>query len=240
MKRTVTIDSNVPRNKRTKLNPKHYKKSFRSHIGFNERVRKAVQRITETKRKSKVLNEQTITTIAADPALISFPMDPQVGAGAYQRIGNQVRMVGLRCKVILHNNSSAIPMYIRCAILRVKNGSSTANSTVLSDLFDPLEGGGDVTYPGGLGSLIRRFNSEQLEVIKDTQIDLENQVGHTKIFSFYKRFDEPIVYSDLDQAEPFNTRFVLLLLPLRADSDESLGQTLEYSLVQDFYYKDNN
>uniref|UniRef100_UPI004047F9FF hypothetical protein n=1 Tax=Algoriphagus sp. TaxID=1872435 RepID=UPI004047F9FF len=74
----------------------------------------------------------------------------------------------------MHNTSGSATgiAYVRMAILEVKAGAAQTNASVITDLYDPLASGGDVTYSGGLPSLLRSFNKEQTRVLRDEVVTL--------------------------------------------------------------------
>lgn len=147
-------------------------------------------------------------------------------------------------KMLFHNNATAIgkSMLVRVAVLKVLHGDSYTNTDLETDLFDPLSSGGDVTYTGGMTSLIRRFNSEAVKVMSDQVVKLAannaENADNTQLVSYYRKLNEVWTYSDGDQAHPINCRYVVILWPLLSNSDESLGETLEYSYILDSYYKE--
>lgn len=242
---SVTQESYYPASKKARKAPKTVKRVYKKRSpAFDAKVRAAMLRQIETKHRARIETEQTTTTIAPSPIIDDFPENIGIGTNSYNRIGNKVTGTGIKMSMILHNNATGIgkTMLVRVAILKVLRGNSYTNTDIETDLFDPLSSGGDVTYSGGLPSLIRRFNSEELKVLYDKVHSLaannDENTNNTQIVKFYKRLNEEWVYTDGDQTHPSNCRYVMILWPLLSNSDESLGETLEYSFVLDCYYKE--
>lgn len=213
-----------------------------SNKNFDRRVRQVILRHAEPKKKQSMGEEQLKTTIDVDPYIIDVPFDATQGDATYERIGNRITARGLSCKFLIHNTSTstAAISYVRIAILEVKAGAAQTNAGLVVDLYDPLASGSDVTYSGGLGSLLRSFNKEQVRVLKDDVLLLNkgNADNPVIIYDKYFSLNEELIYSDSDQTQPWNKRYVALLLPLQIDSDEGMGTQIEVSHLLTAYYKD--
>jgi len=208
---------------------------------FDRRVRQVIMRTAESKKRQSAANEQTMTTIDADFTVIDFPWDIAGGDKEYNRDGNRVNARGISAKAIFHNNSTTLSCVLRVAILEVKAGVSATNADITGAIFDPLSSGSDVTYSGGLSSLLRSFNKEQVRVLRDDRITLGSSPSNsdnTVVYEKYIPLNTALIYSDSDQTQPYNKRYIMVMLPLQANADESTGVTVEYSYLLSAYYKD--
>lgn len=215
-----------------------------SNKSFDRRVRQVIMRTIEPKKRQKNAEEQTMTTIDADFTVIDFPWDIASGDKEYNRDGNRVQARGISAKMVFNlNNATAGTVLVRVAILEVKAGVSASNADITGAIFDPLSNGSDVTYSGGVSSLLRSFNTEQVRVLRDEVITLgplsaENGGANVHIYKRYVPLNTPLIWSDTDQTQPYNKRYIMAMLPLQANSDESTGATVEYSYLLTAYYKD--
>ncbi len=240
----VTQDYAPPsKSRRTVKRTRKYGKP--SNSSFDRRVRQVIMRAAEPKRHSSQGDEVVKTTIDVDPFVIDIPFNIGVGDHTFNRTGNRIHAKGLRCQVLLHNTSGSATgiAYVRMAILEVKAGAAQTNASVITDLYDPLASGGDVTYSGGLPSLLRSFNKEQTRVLRDevvtlTALSTNNAGSGVHIYKKYVPLNEDLFFSDGDLTQPWNKRYIMLILPLQANSDESTGTNVEVSYVMDAYYKD--
>lgn len=241
----VTQDySDPPSSRRKTVKRKRFFPKGKNSV-FDRRVREVILRSAEPKRHSSQGDEQLKTTIDVDPYIIDIPFNLGLGDNTFNRTGNRVHARGIRAQVLLHNRSgtSAATCFVRMAILEVKAGAAQTNAGFITDLYDPLASGGDVTYSGGLPSLLRSFNKEQLKVLRDEVVTLSptdagNGQSGVVIYKKYVPLDEKLFYSDGDLSQPWNKRYVVLILPLQANSDESTGTQVEVSYVLDSYFKD--
>jgi len=207
-----------------------------------QQVKRLVNQTRETKYLTQWNIEQSINTNWATPYVLPITLSPSQGSQSNQRVGNKISPVGFKFSAVLHNNSSQTVM-VRLLIMQIMDGK-TSDSNVCNTLFEGA-GGQDVTPTPTMISLIRKVNREEFIVLKDDIIALGyDAAGYSSpnprvvAYKHYAKLSGEQTFHDINDELPENDRIVVVLLPVRADGDESLGESVEISYTSDFYYKD--
>lgn len=196
----------------------------------------------ETKMISAFFTEISLNTLTTSAELIEFPY-PALGSAANQRLGNKIDGVGLKVKLLFHNNNS-IPIHVRMLILQIPQGERFTNSAILNELFDVSTPG---TTPeaagapaGNTSDLIRQVNRGEIKVIRDKVVPLLSSSVDTGIGmeEVYVRTPGRITFPDSAQTTPIANRYIIVLIPRRSDNDESMGATVEVTGHVTKYWKD--
>jgi len=209
---------------------------------LNAAIRSYNWKQRETKMISAFQSEATMSTLTTLAEIVEFPA-PALGSAANQRLGNKIDGVGIRVKLLLHNNGS-IPVHVRFLILKIPQGERFTNSQILNELFDSSSPGTTPetsAAPTGLtADLIRQINRGEIIVIRDKVIPLLSSSVDTGIAmeDVYVRTPGRITYPDSAQTTSVNDRFVFVMIPRRSDNDESLGTTIEFTSQVTKYFKD--
>lgn len=217
------------------------RKMFRSPAIPRPRMRAAIdaaiRRQRETKFVTYVENELALSSLSATGYVRLFPL-PAVGAGSHQRIGNKIDVVGIKAAVVLHNNNISDFCAVRVLLLEVFDGNQSTTA-IANGAFEGASGG-DLGISGLLYDMIKKTNREQVRVIRDQLFTLNgsNQGEKLQVFKHYAKINQQMVFQDNLASVPVNSHYALLLLNLEGDGDESLGSTVDASIIMDMYYKD--
>lgn len=201
-------------------------------------VEDAIYRASETKVVCAVASEQSVNTIGA-VSVFSVPV-PSDGAKGNERIGNKVRCVGIGSKLMFHNNNTSETIWVRAALLEVKNGQMT-NSQIQSNLF---EGTSDQTVgeAGNQFELIRKLDKEYFTVLRDECIPLgpKAESEGIKFLQYYANLKgKDMKFNDSVAIQPVGTsRYVWIVMAREGDADEGIGSVIECTYSLDFYFKE--
>lgn len=184
------------------------------------------------------LSEANLSTLSANGAYVYRWPVPPVGASSNERIGNKIKMTGLSAKYLIYNPSS-VTIWVRMLVLRVKEGRQLTDTEIVNELYD---GGSaqDVGPAGTLPDLIKRINKERFTVLQDKieTIDISNGGQKVAVGTYWRRFNTDMIFADEILDEAVNQRYVMVVVPLEADGDESLGSNFELTHTLSMYYKD--
>lgn len=198
-------------------------------------VEKLIKKNTETKIVTNNNYELGLTTLST--GTVYDIVTPLNGSGANQRVGNRIQPVGIGIKTLYHTLTSTEAL-VRQLVLEVKQGYEITNTEVLSSLFES-QSGADIGVDGTLRDAMRKVNREMFRVLKDDVLIFANATAErTKMTRHYFKLSGEMIFSDINSTLGQNKRYVVVTLPMEADGDESLGQTIEFSYNFDFYYKD--
>jgi len=181
----------------------------------------------------------TLTTIAE---VVNFPV-PGLGTAANQRVGNRIEGVGIKIKLLLHNNTS-VPIHVRFLILKIPQGQRMDNARIQSELFETsgstAVGETSASPVGPTADLIRQVNRGEIQVIRDKVVPLNASTVDTGMAmeEIYVRTPGMFVFPDSDTTEPIDNRFVFVLIPRRSDNDEATGSNVEFTFCVTKYFKD--
>jgi len=228
---------------RTKGGSKTYRKSSRMYRpNVTSAIRSFNWKQRETKMISAYFTEVSMNTLTTLGEVIEFPY-PALGTGANQRVGNKLDGVGLKVKLLFHNNNS-IPIHVRFLILQIPQGERFTNTAILNELFDVSTPGNvpeTATAPAGNTSdLIRSINRGEIKVIRDKVVPLLSSSVDTGIAmeDVYIKTPGRVTFADSAQTTPINNRYIVVLIPRRSDNDEGMGSTVELTGVVTKYWKD--
>lgn len=207
----------------------------------NAAIRAFNWRQRETKMISTFSSENVMNTLLPLSYVIPFPV-PQLGTGANNRTGNKIEGVGLKMKLLLNNNAS-LPILVRVMIIRIPQGDKFTDAQVSSALFETSSTSvPEVSAaPTGLtADLIRQVNRGELQVIRDKVVPLLGTSVDTGVAmeEVYVRIPGIITLPDSNALTQMSARYVVVMLPRRSDSDESVGSVVEYSITLTKYFKD--
>jgi len=206
-------------------------------------ITSAVARARETKYAFAGVQEANLTTVTpATPFLYNFP-DVRQGTQSYERVGNKIEPTKLEASFIMHNNSS-VTVYARVMVFRLK-GSFVSNAILQNEFFEGVLGQ-DQPISNNLSDLIRKHDKETIDMMYDEVIPLgyeaagystpNARMAHRKL-SFKPRVKN-MVYQDTDQTQPVKDNYWLGVIFRRADDDENIGETIEFTNELGMYYKD--
>lgn len=208
----------------------------------NAAIRKAVQAARETKKCSSRNQEVSLTTIGGGGYYIyDFPV-PDIGASSEDRIGCKITPTKMQFKWLFNNNSTK-DVFMRVCVLRSKQGRAYSNSDLMSKVFDGT-GGYDGTVTGTVHDLIATINEEELQVVRDFNVQIgpsqNYNVAHAPVKMGVVNFkpSSQMVFTDDSSQSSVNHRYIVLLIPRRADNDESTGETVEFSYDMSMWFKD--
>jgi len=236
MKRQVTVDGGGY-SKRQKKNPKVYRKDTgKMSYGLQRAVNEAILKRSETKMITRNFEEYPSNTLAGNAHVLSYPT-PVQGAASFNRIGNKISKVGLVTRLLLNNNST-VHMYVRMLVLEVHEGQKS-NQEIEADLYEGTNDQ-DVAGSGTLVDQVRPINREEFRVIKDELIHLSPREQDMGVASrvFKTKLSGQMVFHDSGAALPVAKRYVCVLIIREAPNDVNMGNFVEYSMGQDFIFKE--
>jgi hypothetical protein len=227
---------------------KGYKKSYRKGTRMRpSNIASIVRSINWRQRETKMISffqeERQMNTLSTLVDTLDFPV-PAIGTAANQRVGNRIDGVGIKLKLLMHNNTS-VPVHVRMLILKIPQGERFTNTQIAGELFEQSSPG---TTPetGSLPSLsgadlIRIVNRGEIIVLRDKVIPLLGNTVDTGIAmeECYIRIPGRITFPDSAFSQQIGPRYLFCLLPRRSDNDENLaGSIVEYSFSVTTYFKD--
>lgn len=243
MKRSYS--SNYASNKRFKSQkvPVYQKRASRSvPTATRTAMQRAIASARETKMSSFASSEVGLTTLVTTNQVYNWNY-PASGSDSNQRVGNKVSPTGASLRMVLRNNSSQT-ILCRVIVFKVLAGTSKSNQEVWDNLLEQSDGT-DGPPSATLGNFIRKVNRESFKVLKDDVLTLGYETaGYSSpnpravIYKNYFKLSGTDVFHDKGFEPPVNNRLCWAVLPLRADGDESTGESLEMSFACDYYYKD--
>ncbi len=216
----------VAKTKRTKIVPK-------------AAVKKAVLSLAETKTKTSVVTEQALIN-TNDPLYFDFPIIDS-GSTVADRNGNKVVATGLRIRVCLHNNGTAVAqqMFVRMLLLRIDEGRYRLNADITSFFF---EGQTDITLAGNITDLLREPNREGVTVMWDRVVPLGLNVVSTgienvKYLEKDVKINHTMTFCDNLSANATNVRYALVCFA-RDGANDGSATTVEISASTRMDFKD--
>jgi len=204
-------------------------------------VRQEMDRRSETKMITTQGTEVAISTLT--PTAVHSVTYPSQSDGAAGRDGNRIRPTGLKVSSVFHKTGGET-LWVRQLVLCLKEGASMTDANLASALFESTAGGttGDIPASGTIQDVIRKVNRERVVCLKDDVYKLSSEdSGKTAEWSKnYFKFPsyKMLEFTNDASTQPSRDRIAIVILPMQADGDEGVGQTLEYTYRYDFYYKD--
>lgn len=214
---------------------------YRRKQPLKRAVRNVMSTMLETKKQLSYYNEVALTSASTFPGTYKVDgMSLAQGTNMCQRVGNWVSGVGFKTKFLLHNNATNC-QFVRYLLLVNKQGSANTDYITGANLFDNNSGvNTDLSSFTTNAYLVRRINKDKYHVLVDRIIRLGGANDKDKIFAFSKyiplRFRK-YNYDYTTAVLPTKNNIIELWLTAEAD-DDAVGETVELTGEQAFYYKD--
>lgn len=194
---------------------------------------------SETKKKQVATSETSLSTLGG-----YYYSDSQQnltqGDGYSGFEGHFVANVGTSFRYMIHN-TSAQTVYVRAVIICNKRGSADVAYQTGVGLFDTNSGNEDISTSTEQGKMFNRINRDKYWVAMDRIIKLSpNGVDNNDSATFRKWIPHKLERGRYDGsgALPQKNNWAMLMWASRADMDTSLGNTVEITGINVFYYKD--
>lgn len=204
-------------------------------------IPRLINKFFETKKCFASYTETALTSASTYPGIyVDGAMQVSQGTTMCQRIGNWVNGVGFKTRFVLHNNATD-PQFIRYLILVNKQGSANTDYTTGASMFDNTSGTNtNLASFTTNGYLVRRVNKDKYTVLFDKIIRLGGSADRDKIYAFTRYISlagRKFNYDGTSSVNPTQRNIVEVWLTAEAD-DDAVGQTVELTGEQTFYFKD--
>ena len=219
--------------KSTMSKRKPYKKA--TTASFAKKVRAVVAKVAETKSHIVVQNETTVSSLTSPQfATNNFTLNsiPQ-GDGINERVGNKITATFLNVRGLMHLASDAATQWFRIYVIEHDLNDQFPSDGLESDL-------GTFTPPTmDISAIYGRVNTTRYRVLATKLV----KMGHTNGFHGSQMFNFNIklkgnMYFEQLGGVPSKRKISLVVYNRRADNDEVLGTTCEFTFNSKFYFQE--
>lgn len=199
-------------------------------------AKKAVMKVSETKKHSEEVIEQTINTNGGYYVNSLVPLPSGTGHGT--RIGHKVNPIGIDIRGHCITNLQSTSTLVKIMVVRVKDMQQ--GTTIQNNLLET--NGGNVTIVSNdVSKLYRRINSDSYEVLGTKYLNLQvpaTNVAAAKYFRMWIPLKKirTLTYEGLASIVPRENDIAIVVFAGEAGNDTGVNYELSYNST--FYFKD--
>lgn len=174
------------------------RKTYRRRPGVRKTTRKVIKNVVdrtlrsnlEVKRYMSAQTETTMTSTTPGVNWLQFATAISKGTGSDNRIGDKVKIIGIKMDFYLINNT-VYPAWIRDCFIRLTDKEVVADTTPI--LMGTSNQATDVKTTAGMASMMRQFHPTSVSSVYRNRVyklpgNGSTDAMHVRKFRFFKKF----------------------------------------------------
>lgn len=227
------------------------RKTYRRRPGVRKTTRKVIKKVVDRTLRSNVevkryMSAQTETVMASStPGVnwIQFATAISKGTASDNRIGDKVKIIGIKVDFYLVNNTT-YPAWVREAFIRLTDKEIIGDTTPI--LMGTSNQGTDIKTTAGMASIMRQFHPVTVSSVyrnKTYKLSGNNSVDatHVRKLRFFKKFPRGlnVTYNPTALGALYTQPNICWGLWCADAAEDANAVTIELSYQYTIYYTDS-